>query len=1368
LQRIKTLQNLIVKLKWLFFLYSLIHTFAVPKISNMKRFIPCIGLLLFALCCSVNLQAQSCGPANPGNCTPQTGLTVAGFYPSDTALPCVTDGQAYDQVISFLAPSSAEGFTIVSIKIDTIYNLPCGLCYALDEQTISGGGTGCIVFRGTSNEAAGEYAVIIYADVTVNLGFDYTLKGLNLDSLEKANYYVRVKIPGDTCLAVDTNSAGSKASDSGSIVTPTITGNTTICSGGSTTLTATGASYYGYAWSNGTFVSSIDVTEAGTYTVTVYDNCNSASASASVVVSTVNPPTITPGGPTTFCQGGSVSLTSSAGSTYHWSNGSTTQAISATQAASYTVTITNASNCSASSSPTVVTVNPNPTDTITAGGPIVFCQGGSVQLTALAGLSAYQWSNGATTQSIEVSQTQSNRVTVTDANNCTALSNTITVTANPLPPDSVIISGDTILCQGDSVMLSAPGGAGLSYLWNNMATTQSIEVNTNSRNYVVVTNFAQCTSTSTAIQVTVNPNPTATITAGGPTNFCPGDSVVLTANTETSYSWNNGGTTQSITVTATGTYDVTVQDSNGCQAVAVQVPVALYPVTAITAQPQDASTCEGGNASFTVAATGNNLHYQWLLNGNATGVVSATDTIAATSDADTGYYVAVVNGACGTDTSSAAQLSISGTVNILQQPAAQVGCSGGTITFSVLVNGASLSYQWFKNGDTLAGQTASLLSLSNISTNDAGSYLVNIGSGCGDTASEAASLTVNAADTVIMNDTICSNQTFNFNGQALDTAGTYIDTFTNVSGCDSIVVLNLTVNSVTHSFYSGSVCAGSVYDFEGQLLTAAGTYYDTLTNSAGCDSIISLTLTLLQPSQTTINAGICSGGKYVFGADTLTTGGAYHDTLQNVAGCDSIVTLNLQVNSVITTNISASICQGGTYNFNGTTLDTSGVYTDTLLAIGGCDSVVILNLTENPVLQTSITDSICAGDSIIFNGIAYTASGTVSDTLTSVAGCDSIVTLNLTVIQPVVVNMSVTVCNGNTYNFNGQELTESGTYSDTLIGSNGCDSIVVLNFQTANTLTTNLSASVCQGSSYIFGTDTLTSGGFYYDTLQAVGGCDSIIALNLSVNQPVFNQINTSICYGTSYVFGDSLVTVSGTYRDTLTGINGCDSIVTLILNVTAPPVTNTSARICYGQSYPFYSQNLTGGGTYSDTLTTLAGCDSVIVLTLTIDSLPNVTWNVSDTLCNDASHIITLPSGSPAGGTFSGTGVVDNALELASAGNPPYHVTYHYTDSLGCSDSVTIAFVVETCTGIDELTLQSSLSLYPNPTGDVLMAESVYFTGGVMPVVYDVEGREVKVNYTLQAGKITFNTRPLTAGVYFIRFSIGNSAATQRFIKVE
>jgi hypothetical protein len=298
--------------------------------------------------------------------------------------------------------------------------------------------------------------------------------------------------------------------------------------------------------------------------------------------------TITANGVTTFCQGGSTTLSASNGASYIWKNGTTTvgtaATFNATTAGSYTVEVTNAAGCKATSTPTTVTVNTLPTATITANGPSTFCQGGSTALTASTGAS-YIWKNGTTTvgtaATFNATTAGSYTVEVTNANGCKATSAATTVTVNVAPTATITANGVTTFCQGGSTTLSASTGA--SYIWKNgtttVGTTATLNATTAGSYTVEVTNANGCKATSTGTVVTVNALPTATITANGATTFCQGGSTTLTASTGASYIWKNGtttaGTTATFNATASGSYTVEVTNANGCKATSAATVVAV-------------------------------------------------------------------------------------------------------------------------------------------------------------------------------------------------------------------------------------------------------------------------------------------------------------------------------------------------------------------------------------------------------------------------------------------------------------------------------------------------------------------------------------------------------------------------------------------------------------------------------------------------------------------------------------------------------------------------------------------------------------------------------------------------------------------------
>ncbi|MBK8425853.1 MAG: hypothetical protein IPL27_07750 [Lewinellaceae bacterium] len=327
--------------------------------------------------------------------------------------------------------------------------------------------------------------------------------------------------------------------------TASITGNNSICSGLSTTLTASGGGTY--VWNTGATSASISVnpTSTTTYTVTV-TGALGCTATATRTVTVLSPPNAAASAtPPTICVGQSSVVTATGGGTYLWNTGATTASITVSPAitTTYTVTVTGANNCTKTATATV-TVLPLPNATASAS-PATICEGQSSIITASGG-GSYLWSTGATTAAITVSPatTTTYTVTVTGANNCTKTA-TATVTVLPLPNAAASATPPTI-CAGQSSVVTATGGG--TYLWSTGATTASITVSPaiTTTYTVTVTGANNCTKTATAT-VTVLPLPNATASAS-PATICEGQSSVITASGGGSYLWSTGATTAAITV----------------------------------------------------------------------------------------------------------------------------------------------------------------------------------------------------------------------------------------------------------------------------------------------------------------------------------------------------------------------------------------------------------------------------------------------------------------------------------------------------------------------------------------------------------------------------------------------------------------------------------------------------------------------------------------------------------------------------------------------------------------------------------------------------------------------------------------------------
>ncbi len=495
---------------------------------------------------------------------------------------------------------------------------------------------------------------------------------------------------------------------------------------------------------------------------------------------------------------------------------------------------------------------------------------------------------------------------------------------------------------------------------------------------------------------------------------------------------------------------------------------------------------------------------------------------------------------------------------------------------------------------------------------------------------------------------ICQGDQYLFGGINYSSSGTYRDTIPARNGCDSIIILELTVHPTAQTLVEQEICEGSSFVFGGQSYNTAGTYHDTLATQHGCDSVITLMLSVLDQFETDIAAQICVGDEYVFGGNTFTQSGIYRDTLSSVDGCDSIIILDLAVVDEIHTTIEATICSGDQFTFGGNDYATSGIYRDTLISAGGCDSIITLALTVVDEVLETIAAEICQGDQYLFAGINYSNSGVYRDTLMSTGGCDSIVELTLTVLTGSDQNITAEICQGDQYLFGGINYTTSGTYRDTIPARNGCDSIIILELTVHPTAQTLVEQEICEGSSFVFGGQSYNTAGTYHDTLATQHGCDSVITLMLSVLDQFETDIAVQICVDDEYVFGGNTLTQSGIYRDTLSSVDGCDSIIILDLAVVDEIHTPVEAQICAGDQFTFGGNDYAISGIYRDTLVSAGGCDSIVTLTLTV--VDEVLETIAAEICQGDQYLFAGINYSTAGvyrDTLRSAGGCDSIVEL-------------------------------------------------------------------------------------------------------------------------
>ncbi len=479
-------------------------------------------------------------------------------------------------------------------------------------------------------------------------------------------------------------------------------------------------------------------------------------------------------------------------------------------------------------------------------------------------------------------------------------------------------------------------------------------------------------------------------------------------------------------------------------------------------------------------------------------------------------------------------------------------------------------------------------------------------------------LRVNPVYDTVINAEIIEGESYTLNSNPPYTeAGTYYDTLQTVNGCDSTFMLNLLVHLHVRTEFTAEICQGDTYDEQGFTATESGTYTQEVHTVNGADSLVILNLTVHPVYNDTITAEICQGETYNQFGFTESTAGFYTQQLQTINGCDSVVNLQLRVNPVYDTTLYAQICQGESYTFHSRTLTEAGIYTDTLSSVKSCDSIVHLNLTVNPVYEVNITDSICAGETYTLYGFNAAAQGHYTQNLTSIHGCDSVVNLDLRLIS-FTDTIYADICEGDTYNQFGFTETQTGIYVDSLQSWWGCDSIVVLNLRVHQHYYDTIVAQTCDNIPYTqFGFNADTTG-YYTQSLQSIYGCDSIVTLVLTVYPTYVFPLNEEICEGEVYIEHGFWLTSSGVHvMDSYTSCHGCDSIYTLNLTVNPTYDQLVEVEICQGDTFRYEGYNNIVAwtpGTYRDVIQTVDGCDSAKTIMLSVRPVFNDT--IYATIC--------------------------------------------------------------------------------------------------------------------------------------------------------
>lgn len=574
----------------------------------------------------------------------------------------------------------------------------------------------------------------------------------------------------------------------------------------------------------------------------------------------------------------------------------------------------------------------------------------------------------------------------------------------------------------------------------------------------------------------------------------------------------------------------------------------------------------------------------------------------------------------------------------------------------------------------------------------AGSYIDTVPATIGCDTIRTTQVTISPYNTDSKSLTFCQGQSTVINGQTVTTSGSYTDTIPGTVGCDTIRTYNVTFTPYNTANRSVSLCPGQSTVINGQTVTAAGSYLDTIpSTNGGCDTVITYNVTTASYQTSTQNISICSGQSVVINGQTVTAAGTYLDTVPATVGCDTIITYNVSVGNYNTQNVNVSLCPGQSTVINGQTVTAPGTYFDTIPSTSSCDTIVAYQVTQSSYVPATQNISLCNGQSVVINGQTVTASGTYLDTIpTTTTGCDTLYSYVVTFGGFIQQTRNVQICSGQSIVINGQTVNTAGTYLDTVSSSTSCDTIFTYNVTVTQYITATNNIGICQGSSVVINGNTYSTATTVNDTVINPSGCDSVITYVITVIAPKRTTINADICQGSTYFAGGGQQSTSGVYLDTLTAATGCDSIVTTNLTVHQPDNTTQNISVCTGDA--LQGQSIYNDTTFSTILINQYGCDSTVTYNVTALPLPVIT--VSDSVQIMEGETATI---SASGGTdyLWSTNQTNSQITVTPPATQYYYVTVSDINNCSVSDSVLVDV-----TPIPEIVILVPTGFTPNGDG--------------------------------------------------------------------
>jgi len=687
------------------------------------------------------------------------------------------------------------------------------------------------------------------------------------------------------------------------------------------------------------------------------------------------------------------------------------------------------------------------------------------------------------------------------------------------------------ICQGDSTLMSPPPGGDSWSWWLGQADApiqeEQIWVKESQVVRVDVETAEGCLFRADPVLVEFQPSPTSFIRAveldeNGQIlayhydgyEACSGADVILEGNANPQYSfiWSNGTsgptlafTKESGNVLSPGTYEFTLQVTDNatvCRQVIGPFTVTIHqnPAGFAISSDQNLPLCPGQNINLSVNNPDASLDYTW--NTGETGT-----TIVANAG---GSYQAIASNGFGCE-------SQSNVIEVIDFPAIDLfpsgchtRCNPDTICLPSLPNVVNI--QWLKDGVALTGPEATQ---PNLPIDESGSYslLMEDANGC---SLESGSLNLELLDGF---GDISGAVYYDVNGNGvIDAADTTVSGVT-IQLSQTNVVLEESTSSENDGYLFEGI-PGDDYTLVLDTMSVPSGMMANLirrdTSIMSCDEMIQIDWLLSRECVTltsTLDLVECPGNLVTYNGTTFASDTSFVATYQDILGCDSLETVNIQFTEVLRSDLVVSACEGTSFEYQGVPVAAGDTQVFTLTTTEGCDSIVNLQVQLLPTFNEDVELFVCPGETLNFDGDELSAGQSQSFTLTTEAGCDSVVNVTVSELPTITTNLNLSVCPGSTVEYEGQVLAGGTQQQFVFVATSGCDSLVNVVVEELGINETELNLQACVGEKVMYNGVEIEPGQSQTFVLQSVAGCDSTVQVNAAAFPALnFELETTSSC----------------------------------------------------------------------------------------------------------------------------------------------------------------------------------------------------------------------------------------------------------------